>query len=105
MGKPAAERLLSAGEIALLDGVRQAFKVVRRTIERGEPLDWGSSWVAPYMALKSLSAAMSVLLSTPSRDRSRPTAAQAARAFGQITDHRHAISWIATARGVTAADR
>ncbi|MFF3757709.1 hypothetical protein [Streptomyces sp. NPDC002185] len=67
MAKLAAERLLNDDEIDVLGGVRQAFKVVRRTIERGEPLGWGASGVAPYAALKSLSAALSVLLSSPSR--------------------------------------
>ncbi|MFK0215481.1 hypothetical protein [Streptomyces sp. NPDC090298] len=105
MAKLAAERLLNDDEIDVLGGVRQAFKVVRRTIERGEPLGWGASGVAPYMALKSLSAAMSVLLSSPSQGRSRPTAARAARAFAEITDNRHEMSWIATARAITSADR
>ncbi|MFF9431409.1 hypothetical protein [Streptomyces sp. NPDC014746] len=105
MAKLAAERLLNDDEIDVLGGVRQAFKVVRRTIERGEPLGWGASGVAPYMALKSLSAAMSVLLSSPSQGKGRPTAARAARAFAEITDNRHEMSWIATARGITSADR
>ncbi|MFD9611042.1 hypothetical protein ACFWWS_16945 [Streptomyces sp. NPDC059083] len=105
MANLAAERLLNDDEIDVLGGVRQAFKVVRRTIERGEPLGWGASGVAPYMALKSLSAAMSVLLSSPSQGKGRPTAARAARAFAEITDNRHEMSWIATARGITSADR
>ncbi|MGW4851942.1 hypothetical protein ACWEPZ_12030 [Streptomyces sp. NPDC004288] len=105
MAKLAAERLLNDDEIDVLGGVRQAFKVVRRTIERGEPLGWGASGVAPYMALKSLSAAMSVLLSSPSQGKGRPTAARAARAFAEITDNRHEMSWIATARAITSADR
>ncbi|MFB6628370.1 hypothetical protein ACFCWY_00585 [Streptomyces sp. NPDC056362] len=105
MAKLAAERLLNDDEIDVLGGVRQAFKVVRRTIERGEPLGWGASGVAPYAALKSLSAALSVLLSSPSRGKGRPTAARAARAFAEITDNRHEMSWIATARGITSADR
>ncbi|MFF3773031.1 hypothetical protein [Streptomyces sp. NPDC002232] len=105
MAKLAAERLLNDDEIDVLGGVRQAFKVVRRTIERGEPLGWGASGVAPYMALKSLSAAMSVLLSSPSQGKGRPTAARAACAFAEITDNRHEMSWIATARAITSADR
>ncbi|MGW4748482.1 hypothetical protein ACWEPR_27185 [Streptomyces sp. NPDC004290] len=105
MANLAAERLLNDDEIDVLGGVRQAFKVVRRTIERGEPLGWGASGVAPYMALKSLSAAMSVLLSSPSQGKGRPTAARAARAFAEITDNRHEMSWIATARAITSADR
>ncbi|MEE1820159.1 hypothetical protein PUR59_34755 [Streptomyces sp. SP18ES09] len=105
MAKLAAERLLNDDEIDVLGGVRQAFKVARRTIERGEPLDWGASGVAPYMALKSLSAAMSVLLSSPSQGKGRPTAARAARAFAEITDNRHEMTWIATARAITSADR
>ncbi|MFK0224205.1 hypothetical protein ACIQUL_00430 [Streptomyces sp. NPDC090303] len=105
MAKLAAERLLNDDEIDVLGGVRQAFKVVRRTIERGEPLDWWASGVAPYTALKSLSAAMSVLLSSPSQGKGRPTAARAARAFAEITDNRHEMSWIATARAITSADR
>ncbi|MFD0078607.1 alpha/beta fold hydrolase [Streptomyces sp. NPDC127166] len=105
MAELAAERLLDEAGVDLLGGVRQAFKVVRRTIERREPLDWGPSGIDPCMALTSLSAAMSVLLSSPSQHRSRPIAARAARAFGEITNHRHEISWVATARGLAAADR
>ncbi|MFK4228002.1 hypothetical protein [Streptomyces sp. NPDC019890] len=38
MAKLAAERFLTEDEIHMLGGVRQAFKVVRRSIKRGEPI-------------------------------------------------------------------
>ncbi|MVO90318.1 hypothetical protein GPA10_37615 [Streptomyces sp. p1417] len=98
MAKLAAERFLTEDDIAMLGGVRQAFKVVRRSIRRGRPLGWGSSSTAPYLAIKTLSAATSVLLSTPPRTRRRPSAAVAARNFKGITDNRHETTWIDTAQ-------
>ncbi|MFB7447627.1 alpha/beta fold hydrolase [Streptomyces sp. NPDC056194] len=50
MAELAAERLLDEAGVDLLGGVHQAFKVVRRTIERREPLDWGPSGIDPCMA-------------------------------------------------------
>lgn len=98
MAKLASERFLSEVEIETLGGVRQAFKIVRRTIQRGEPIGWWSSDQAPYAAVKRLSAATSVLLSTASTTRRRPNAADAARSFMEITDNRHEGSWGSTAR-------
>lgn len=98
MAKLAAERFLTENDIDMLGGVRQAFKVVRRSIKRGEAVGWRSSGAEPYMAIKSLSAATSVLLNTAPRTRGRPSAAVAARNFKEITDNRHEASWIDTAR-------
>ncbi|MGW5640115.1 hypothetical protein [Streptomyces sp. NPDC003832] len=98
MAKLAAERFLTEDDIDMLGGVRQAFKVVRRSIRQGRPIGWGSSAAEPYKAIKTLSAATSVLLNTAPRSRSRPSAAVAARNFMGITDNRHESSWIDTAQ-------
>lgn len=98
MAKLAAERFLTEDDIDMLGGVRQAFKVVRRSIKRGEAIGWWSSGAEPYMAIKALSVAMSVMLSTAPRTKGRPSAAVAARNFNGITDNRHETSWINTAR-------
>jgi hypothetical protein len=98
LAKLAAERSLTEGEIDMLGGVRQAFKVVRRSIRRGEAIAWSSSGAEPYVAIKSLSAATSVLLSTTPTARNRPSPAVAARNFREITDNRHEASWISTAQ-------
>ncbi|WP_328665549.1 hypothetical protein OG905_01005 [Streptomyces sp. NBC_00322] len=98
MAKLAAERFLTEDEIDMLGGVRQAFKVVRRSIKQGRPIGWSSSGAEPYMAIKTLSAATSVLLSTAPRTRNGPSAAVAARNFRGITDNRHEASWIHTAQ-------
>ncbi|MGW7409684.1 hypothetical protein ACWGI9_39335 [Streptomyces sp. NPDC054833] len=98
MAKLAAERFLTEDEIDMLGGVRQAFKVVLRSIRQGRPIGWGSSAAEPYMAVKTLSAATSVLLNTAPGTRSRPSAAVAARNFRGITNNRHETSWIDTAQ-------
>lgn len=98
MAKLAAERFLTEDEIDMLGGVRQAFKVVRRSIKQGEPIGWWSSGAEPYMAIKSLSAAMSVLLSTAPSTKRRRSVTVAARNFTGITSNRHETSWIDTAR-------
>lgn len=82
----------------MLGGVRQAFKAVRRSIRRGDAVGWNSSRAEPYVAIKSLSAATSVLLSTAPRTRRRPSATVAARNFEAITECRHETSWIDTAQ-------
>ncbi|MCX5016644.1 hypothetical protein OG765_37620 [Streptomyces sp. NBC_00555] len=105
LAKVAAERVLTGEEVDVLGGVRQAFKAVRRTIQRGEPLDWWSSGVQPYVAFKSLSTAVSVLLSTTPNTRRRPTVTLAAHNFREITDNRHEISWIETAQRFSLEDR
>ncbi|MFQ6198184.1 hypothetical protein [Streptomyces sp. NPDC000405] len=97
MAKLAAERVLTEKEIKILGGVRQAFKSVRLAIQQGEPLDWRSSGVEPYVAFKSLSAAMSVLLRTAPRAGSQLTDELAAENFLKITDNRHEGLWIQTA--------
>ncbi|UUU44264.1 hypothetical protein [Streptomyces sp. NBC_00162] len=101
----AAERVLTGEEVDVLGGVRQALKAVRRTIQRGEPLDWWSSGFQPYVAFKSLSTAVSVLLSTTPNTRRRPTVTLAAHNFREITDNRHEISWIETAQRSSLEDR
>ncbi|MEU9736415.1 hypothetical protein [Streptomyces sp. NPDC048002] len=98
MAKLAAERFLTEDEIDMLGGVRQAFKVVRRSIRQGRPIAWNSSGARPYQAIKTLSAATSVLLNTAPRKRSRPSATVAARNFREITDNRHEATWIDAAR-------
>lgn len=98
MAKLAAERFLTEDDIDMLGGVRQAFKIVRRSIKRGEVIGWRSSGAEPYMAIKSLSVAMSVMLSTAPGTKGRPSVAVAARNFKGITDNRHETSWIDTAR-------
>lgn len=100
MAKLAAERFLTEDEIDMLGGVRQAFKVVRRSIKRGEPVGWWTSGAEPYRAIKSLSVAMSVLLSTAPRGKSQPSATVAARNYKGITDNRHETSWIDAARRI-----
>ncbi|MFF2217371.1 hypothetical protein [Streptomyces antibioticus] len=105
LAKVAAERVLTSEEIDVLGGIRQAFKAVRRTIQRGEPLDWWSSEVQPYVAFKSLSTAVSVLLSTAPRTRRQPTITLAAHNFREITDNRHEISWIETAQRLSYGGR
>ncbi|MEV6183977.1 hypothetical protein, partial [Streptomyces sp. NPDC052015] len=112
MAKLAAEHLLSEDQINMLGGVRQAFKVLRRAIGQGQPLNWWSSEAEPYAAFKSLSAAMSVLLTTPRRSKKRPSATEAAEVFRQITHNRHEDIWMTSARrlghqphGSTAPDR
>ncbi|MFD5516918.1 hypothetical protein [Streptomyces sp. NPDC127066] len=98
MAKLAAERFLAEEQIDILGGVRQAFKEVRGSIHRGEPLGWWSSEVEQYAALKSLSAAMSVIIGETSWLKSRPDVTTAARNFKEITSNRHEISWIHTAQ-------
>jgi hypothetical protein len=101
LAKLAAERFLADEEIDMLGGVRQAFKVVRRSIKRGEPIGWETSGSEPYTSIKSLSAAIPVLLNTTPRTKHRPSAALAARNFREIMDNRHEVSWIAIAQRLT----
>ncbi|RSO09995.1 hypothetical protein DMH26_00400 [Streptomyces sp. WAC 05379] len=100
LAKLAAERFLTEEKIDVLGGVRQAFKVVRRNIKRGEPIGWWSSTSEPYTAIKALSAAVSVLLSTVPKSTIRPSAAVAARNFREITSNRHETLWTDTARRI-----
>ncbi|MEU9391471.1 hypothetical protein AB0D86_15890 [Streptomyces sp. NPDC048324] len=106
MAKLAAERFMEEPVVDVLGGVRQAFKVVRRTIRAGEPLNWRSSEVEPYVAFKTLSAATSVFLATPPSSKERPNTAAAAKAFRAITHNRHETLWITTASsaGITQKD-
>ncbi|MFC3962174.1 hypothetical protein [Nocardia jiangsuensis] len=96
LAKIAAERTLSTHDIDVLGGLRQAFKVFRRAIVAGRPLPWMSSDAEPYIAMKRLAAATSVLLVTPPDTRNRPSAVEAAAAFEQITDNRHGTAWTAS---------
>ncbi|MFF7443909.1 hypothetical protein [Streptomyces sp. NPDC008122] len=105
LAKLAAERVLTREEVDVLGGVRQAFKAVRRAIQQGEPLDWWSSEIQPYVAFKSLASAVSVLLGTAPRSRRRPTAAVAARTFREITHNRHEVQWIEAADGISLGVR
>ncbi|MFF9851514.1 hypothetical protein [Streptomyces litmocidini] len=105
LAKLAAERVLTGAEVDVLGGVRQAFKAVRRAIQRGEPLDWRSSEIQPCVAFKSLASAVSVLLGTATRTRRRPSAAMAAHTFREITHNRHEVTWIETARGISPRAR
>ncbi|WP_405704657.1 hypothetical protein OG264_00155 [Streptomyces xanthophaeus] len=105
LAKVAAERMLTGQEVDVLGGVRQAFKTVRRTIQRGEPLDWWSSGVQPYVAFKSLSTAVSVLLSTTPDTKRRPSVGVAAHNFREITHNRHESAWIDTARRLAPEDQ
>jgi hypothetical protein len=98
LARVCAERRLTAEQIDTLGALRQAFKVVRRTIRRGEPLAWHSSESEPYLAFKSLVAAAGVLVASPADPRNRPDATEAARAFRSVTSNDHERTWISTGR-------
>ncbi|MBH0774719.1 hypothetical protein [Nocardia bovistercoris] len=97
VAKLAADRPLTDAQIDQLGALRQAFKIVRRAIGSDKPVPWSSSSSEPYLALKKLSAATSVLLTTPSGTGERPDSARAVRAFLRITDNRHERNWLTTA--------
>lgn len=100
LAKVSAERVLSRDDIAELGALRQAFKSLRRAIRRDKPIPWVHDGVEEYAAFKALTSAMSVLLLTANHPRKRPTAAQAARAFAEITANHHEKTWTRTARRI-----
>ena len=94
LARLAAERTLTPRDLEMLGGLRQAFKLVRRTIRSDESLGWSDSKVGPYVAFKKLAAAMSVLLATEAPIGSKPTADEAAAAFMKITDNPGEEAWL-----------
>jgi hypothetical protein len=93
LARLAAERYLTDDDIDVLGGLRQAFKAVRRKIREDEPIDWPSSNAKKYVALKTLAAHTSVMLTSPVRTDVRPGEDESARAFIAITDNRHERTW------------
>lgn len=88
LAKLAAERVLDQGDIAVLGGLRQAFKSLRRHIRANETIPWTSDRSKEYVAFKSLASAMSALL-TRNHPRKQPSAAAVNQAFAEITANRH----------------
>lgn len=104
LAKTSAERFLNPDDIAVLGGLRQAFKSLRRAIRAGQPIPWAADNVKEYVAFKSLASAMSVLLLAVNRAGRRPSAAEATRAFTEITANRHEKSWTNAARPITKSE-
>ena len=97
MARLAAERTLNPDDLDMLGSLRQAFKVVRRTIRADQPLSWTADNIPDYAAFKKLTSAMSVLLSATTPIESKPLATEAATAFQEITANRHEATWIDSA--------
>jgi hypothetical protein len=90
--KLATERHLSATDRDVLGKFRQGCKVLRRSIELGEPLPWGSSEHADYVAFKRLSVRVTLMVQqdyVPAAISSR----EAFDALQAITANRHETSW------------
>jgi hypothetical protein len=93
ISKVAAERDLSPADIAVLGGIRQSFKQLRRLIRSDSAVQWRSDKTREYAALKGWAAATSVLLATSDRKRDRPSPAVAAYNFREITRNDHETTW------------
>ncbi len=89
--KIAAERTLLDETVQELGLVRQAFKSLRRSMRKGEKLDWSYSEHEEYLAFKRLACGLTTMMLT-SNDR-KPTAAEAADALIKITANANELRW------------
>ena len=89
--KLAAERSLSDLEASDLGRLRQAFQVLRESIQDNEKIDYGHSDHPKYLAFKRLVTLAGNLISTSSKP--LPTAGEAFKSFKEITANKHEDNW------------
>lgn len=93
-----SERCLTGKERDILGAMRQGFQQLREAIKLGQNVEWRGAEVTPYVAFKSLSVYVAVMLSPrvvgwAGRSPRRPTAAEAASAILHVTANRFEYSW------------
>jgi hypothetical protein len=104
LARIASERFLSADDVDVLGGVRQGFQSLREAIRSGQNLDWRGSNYESYAALKGLCAYTSRLLGESSARMALVDSRTAAANFHRITDNKHELIWMETAKRLGLTD-